>query len=144
MEDVFNLGIKAVIRNSEGKILLLETNPRKLVGAKHQKYWDIPGGRIQKGDTILETLKREIKEETGLTGVKNIKLFSSVISNIRIPTKTGDLGLILFSYLCEVPKLGKIIISDEHERFDWFSPKEASKLLTVKYPKEFTNKIKEL
>jgi 8-oxo-dGTP pyrophosphatase MutT (NUDIX family) len=144
MEDIFYLGIKAIIRNSDNKILLLETNPRKLVGSKNKKYWDIPGGRIQKGSSVLDTLKREVKEETGLVGLKSVELFSSVISNVRIPQKSESIGLILFSYLCEVKKIRKIIISDEHKQFGWFSPIEASKLLSVKYPKEFTDKVKEL
>jgi ADP-ribose pyrophosphatase YjhB (NUDIX family) len=58
------VGVKILLKNSEGKYLLVRRNPKKYpeVGAK----WDIVGGRIEPGTTLLENLKREIKEEVGL------------------------------------------------------------------------------
>lgn len=47
-EDIFHLGIKALIRNNDGKILLLQVNPQKLRG-KQTDYWDLPGGPGPKG-----------------------------------------------------------------------------------------------
>ena len=48
LEDTFHLGVKALIFEAEGKILLLERNhPVKNL------YWDIPGGRLQKGDSLI-------------------------------------------------------------------------------------------
>lgn len=31
-----------------------------------EKYWLLPGGRVEYGETMIETLKREMIEETGL------------------------------------------------------------------------------
>ena len=72
-EDIFNLGIKAIIKNSEGKILLLRVNLDQLQVKDKGAYWDIPGGRIHKGSTVEETLKREVEEETGITAIKSHK-----------------------------------------------------------------------
>ncbi|MFA6250343.1 MAG: NUDIX domain-containing protein [Candidatus Shapirobacteria bacterium] len=140
-EDVFHLGIKALIRNKVGKILLLQVNLEKLTIKDRGAYWDIPGGRIQRSSTVEETLKREIEEETGILEIANIKQVAMVLSNIRIPLKDGgDLGLILSIYECQIPESSEklITISDEHVAWEWFEPKEAAKLLSVKYPKEFT------
>jgi 8-oxo-dGTP diphosphatase len=149
MEDVFHLGIKALIKNKNGEILLLKVNPKKLIYRpdwKGKAYWDIPGGRIEKGSTVKETLKKEIKEEIGVGGIKNIEPFAMVLSKIRIPIKNKKttVGLILSAYTCEISLKAKIKISNEHIEAKWFLPKEASKLLSVKYPKEFTDKIKDL
>lgn len=145
MEDFFHLGIKALIRNSEGKILLLKVNPKEIKAHKGEPYWDIPGGRIHKGSTVEETLKREVEEETGITSIKKFTPFSMVLSNIRIPIENGDVvGLILSSYLCEVGDISSIKLSNEHIEFDWFTPEKAKVLLSFKYPKEFTDKLSEL
>lgn len=143
-EDSFHLGIKALIRNNKGEILLLKVNPKNLKGFSGEPYWDIPGGRIHKGDSVEETLKREIREETGISGVDKITPFSMVLSNIRIPVENYDVGLILAVYLCEVGGADKIVLSEEHVEYNWFLPKEAAHLLKVKYPAEFTNKLEEL
>lgn len=144
MEDLFHLGIKALIRNKKGDILLLKTNTRQLKGYDGKAYWDIPGGRIEKGDTVKNTLKREIEEETGIKEVKNIKPFDMVLSNIRIPRENSDVGLILSIHKCEVEKTTDIKLSEEHTEAKWFPPKKAARLLEFKYPKQFTDKIKML
>ena len=59
MEDSYHLGVKALIRNERGEILLLKVNVAKLRNATIA-YWDIPGGRVQRGDTVETTLHREI------------------------------------------------------------------------------------
>lgn len=144
IEDKFHLGIKALIRNSSGRILLLKVNKEKLKGFQGEPYWDIPGGRIQKGSTVDETLIREVEEEIGAKEIKNIKPFSMVLSKIRIPQGDDSVGLILGAYTCEIPENSEIKLSEEHVEANWFTPLEVSKLLEVKYPIEFTEKIKAL
>jgi 8-oxo-dGTP pyrophosphatase MutT (NUDIX family) len=143
-EDLFQLGIKAIIRNQKKQILLLKVNTEKLSKPNLTAYWDIPGGRIIKGSTIEDTLRREIFEETGIENIKEFKKLDMVISNIRIPNGVVTYGLILGVYLCETGFPLDITLSDEHTQFKWISPNEAAELLSVKYPAEFCEKIKEL
>ncbi|OGZ95241.1 MAG: hypothetical protein A2847_00120 [Candidatus Sungbacteria bacterium RIFCSPHIGHO2_01_FULL_50_25] len=140
-EDLFQLGIKALIVNSEGHILLLKVNKEMLKGFSGDPYWDIPGGRIHRGSTIEETLKREVKEETGITNITRTAPLAMVLSNIRIPRDGTDTGLILSVYTCRVEEPISVILSNEHTEFRWFESKEAGALLQIKYPKEFTEKI---
>ncbi len=147
MEDIFHLGIKALIRNKKGEILLLKVSPRKLVADKKRnliaiQYWDIPGGRIKKDGKVIDTLKREVEEETGVKKIENIKEFTVILSNIRVPYGNDSAGLILSIYICDIKGNQKIKLSDEHTEARWFSLKEAAKLLEFKYPKQFTEKIK--
>lgn len=147
MEDIFHLGIKALIRNKIGEILLLNVSPKKLVADKKRnliakQYWDIPGGRIKSGGKVIDTLKREVEEETGVKKIENIEEFTMILSNIRVPYGDESAGLILYIFTCQISNIEKIKLSDEHSEARWFSPKEAAKLLEFKYPKKFTEEIK--
>src|ERR1044072_2703168 len=140
-EDVFHLGIKALIRSHEGKILLMQVNPAKLNGGQ-KDYWDLPGGLVQKGDSVDDTLKREGLEETGIAHITDIRPVSMVLSNIRIPLGGHEsVGLILSIQTCTIPDGVTVALSDEHIAYGWFTPKGASKLLRVKYPEDFCEAI---
>lgn len=143
-EDIFQLGIKALITDDVGKFLLLKVNTDKLSGYQGEAYWDIPGGRIERGATVEETLLREVEEETGIKELSSVKTFIMVLSNLRIPFQDTDTGLILCVKECKVEMPVKIALSEEHVDYGWFSPIEASLLLAYKYPSEFTDKIASL
>jgi len=138
----FQLGIKGLIRDKEGKILLLFKgfNHSQKFGRKPD--WDIPGGRIEEDFSIEETLKKEIKQETGIKNFKKKGLFYAVVSNYWF--KDLNCGLILFIY--EIVPIGKfeIKLNHEHTQFGWFDKDKAAKLLSVKYPNDFIEKIREL
>ncbi len=136
-EDTFHLGVKVLLRNSTGKIMLLQVNSTRL-GGESRNYWDLPGGRVQKGDSVDDTLKREVMEETGITQISRIQHISMVLSNLRIPIDNDEsVGLVLSIYAGAVPDEVVVRLSDEHMAYDWFAPKKAAELLQVKYPAGF-------
>lgn len=55
---------KAVIENDAGEVLLLKRS--RPYHGQTVLSWDVPGGRIDPGETLEEALRRELKEETTL------------------------------------------------------------------------------
>ncbi len=56
----FHLGIYAIIE--KGQRILLVKKSR----GPYRGLWDLPGGRPAYGETIPQTLQREVREETGI------------------------------------------------------------------------------
>jgi 8-oxo-dGTP pyrophosphatase MutT (NUDIX family) len=136
---LFHVGIKALVQNDKGEFLLLQVNPAKLSG-KQEAYWDIPGGRIEEGGTVIETLAREVDEELGVAILGEPQFFTAVVSNITIPTDKGSVGLVLMIYTVQLAS-ENVRVSDEHLGYEWAGSVTASERLGHKYPAEFTDKI---
>lgn len=59
-DSLFRVSFKCVILNDEGNILA--------VREKNRSSWDIPGGGIEFGETIEESITRELREEIAYSG----------------------------------------------------------------------------
>ena len=56
--------VGGVVLNKEGKVLVVQ---------QQMNTWSLPKGHVDPGEDILETAKREIYEESGLTELKYVK-----------------------------------------------------------------------
>ncbi|MCF3103184.1 NUDIX domain-containing protein [Streptomyces roseoverticillatus] len=55
--------VGAVIAGPDGKVLLLHRPAADYLGG----LWELPSGGVEPGETLVEALRREVAEETGLT-----------------------------------------------------------------------------
>ena len=134
-EDCFHLGVKGLLFNPKLELLLLK-RPR-------HENWDLPGGRVQVGETTLETLIREIHEETGYQSIVDPTPFDMSLTNIRIPIADREVGLIYAVYRCEVEAFTPLL-SAEHIDFGWFTPQETAQKLLPQCPPTFLEKLQQL
>lgn len=113
------VGVKALLKNKEGKYLLVRRSPQKYpeVGAK----WDIVGGRINPGTPLMENLKREIEEEVKLTLADDPKLIAAQ-DILKIPGR----HVVRLTYLGTID--GQPKLDGDHTEFNWFTMDEIKKL----------------
>jgi len=120
MEIKLQVGVKALIKNSEAKYLVLKRNPEKY--PEMDDVWDIPGGRIDPGMSLFDNLSREIKEETSLilTGEPRIIAAQDIL---RVEGK----HVIRLTYLAEAEGQARVD-GNEHEEYEWLNLEELEEL----------------
>ena len=99
---MFTIGSFALIFNSKGEILLAHRMDKDL--------WNLPGGKVEKGESPDQAVIREVKEEVGLK--VDIKRFVGVYSKV-------DKDEIVFSFECSIAE-GKPTSLDETDRVEYF------------------------
>lgn len=121
--DYIGVGIGAVIINPEGKVLLAKRGPK----AKNERgKWEFPGGSVEFGDTMEDTIIREMKEELGVE-IKTLKHLSPV--DHIIPHEKQH--WVTSGFIAKIVKgKPKIMEPNKCEKIDWFSLKELEELVS--------------
>ena len=105
-------GVNVIIEDKQGRILILKRSPddKSCPG-----LWDLPGGGAENNETLQETVKREVKEESGL----EIEFEKDYFYTHHYPKGKMD----IYGFKAKLIG-GKVAISKEHTEFRWISKTE--------------------
>lgn len=130
---ILQVGVKVFLKNKDGKFLLLKRSSIKYPDVKD--CWDVVGGRIDSGSSLVDNLKREVKEETGLEIISEPRLIAAQ-DILRPPEK----HVVRLTYVADTegePVLDK----NENTEYQWLSVAELKKQGDLdKYAKEVLEK----
>ncbi|MFA6097807.1 MAG: NUDIX domain-containing protein [Candidatus Paceibacterota bacterium] len=105
----------------DNKVLLLKT-PKS---DKNDGTWELPGGRMDFGESVEEAFSREMKEELGFEKAVMGKLLNSwSFMSVR---EGIDHHFIIFDFEIYSDE-SKIKLSDEHDEYRWIGEGEFEKL----------------
>lgn len=130
-------------------VMVYDKNTNRAVVQQRVKYWKgitFPGGHVEKGESFIDSAKREVFEETGLK-VDNLKLCGIIdwchrksgeryiVILYKTDTYSGELideteeGKVFWADIDEIPKMElppyfddylKVFLSDDKQEF--FAP----------------------
>ena len=104
---------RAVVRRDDGRILLIR---RASHLSTDPGTWELPGGKMDYGETLTETVAREVLEETGLS--------VNVIRPIHLCHFTKDpFWVTCVTFLCDYAG-GDVRLSEENDEFVWVEASE--------------------
>ena len=125
------------ITNNE-KYILIQTR-QKEDGAETNEMLELPDGKIREYENIFETLRREVKEETGLSITKILgedNQISNFIKGNEVISYTpycitqnlsGAYSIILNTFLCEAE--GELLTeTNESQNIHWMKIEELKKI----------------
>jgi 8-oxo-dGTP diphosphatase len=110
----FALAVKALVADEQGRVLAIRRSAEsKFFGGN----WDLPGGKVDPGESFDVALVREVAEETGLsialTGVAGATEYDG--PTVRLAVLFMEAAL----------QSGQVRLSSEHDDYAWV---ERSKL----------------
>lgn len=119
-KDLYQISLKAIIKNNKGEILFLKAIPE----GSYAGCYDLPGGRINTDEfttPYLDILKREIAEEIGSVKLtihaKPVALGRHCVP-ASLSRKRKEIHVLYLFFEAKYIS-GKITISSEHTNFKW-------------------------
>jgi len=102
----------------------------------HWTGWEFPKGAIEKKEYLVDTVIRELKEETGLKPIfiKNFEISGKYNYEKELPDRKGFKGQTYSLFSVETKKKRVKIDKREHSDYKWLNFKEAQKKL--KWPNQ--------
>lgn len=104
--------VSCLVRDAIEQVLLVR---------HHRRGWEMPQGKVEEGESLIEALYREVREETGVT-IETGPL-AAVWSKLSPPSA------LILGFLARYQS-GELTTSDECPEVGWFTADRALELVT--------------
>ncbi len=122
--------VEGILQNADDEVLLLQRS-------EHESYpgeWQPPAGKIEYRESPWDAVAREVYEETGLAvspvsppdGLINTQAYTNEYETTD--DSSNGLHTIIISYRVDPVEPydpDDVMLSDEHQAYDWVHPDEA-------------------
>ena len=136
------------VKNSHSVgIILFRRSPRKLlylVLKQHQRHWSFPKGHVEKGERLIDTAVRELKEETGIKKIDFIKKKILLRDEYSFRNGKSKINKIVDYYIAETAVEKVRIDGDEILNFKWLSFEKSVEKLTFSKSKRILKKANKI
>lgn len=104
---------RAILRSDDGLVLLLRRAGRSVIDPG---CWELPGGKLEHGERLVEALAREVREETGLSAGGTAPFR---VTNFPL----GPLWVTSVTFICG-PTTAGVRLGTEADAYAWLRPAE--------------------
>jgi len=124
--------VRAVIFDKDGRVAVMKV-------AKDGVY-KVPGGGLDEGESLIDALEREVREESGAT-IKNIKELGRIVEQRTVyPLRQES-----FCYTADVVSVGETSFTENEKKAGfsvlWMSTEDAIKAFESVVPKKYKAKF---
>lgn len=113
-----------VVKNTKGEILLIFRKGK----------WDLPKGKVEKGESIKEAALREVEEECGIRGLSLTKDLASTYHTYSVNGKSSLKKTYWFEMVCASSDKPKPQLEEEITKAEWLGKTQVKKALENTYP----------
>lgn len=127
-----------IYRTENGIIYYLLLRYPALSHRAKKDYCDFPKGHLEAGESDVEAMVREVREETGIADLKIAKGFRETIKYFFAVGEKKIFKIV--SYYLAKTNTREVKISSEHTGYDWLPASEAVKALSFSNAKKILKK----
>ncbi|OGK23141.1 hypothetical protein A3A46_01210 [Candidatus Roizmanbacteria bacterium RIFCSPLOWO2_01_FULL_37_13] len=102
------------IIDEKKRLLIVKKSPNEAIDAG---LWVVPGGKVKQDEHVIDALKREVKEEVGLSVISYQWIGEDVF-------KVGDKFFHAAHFLCKVKSTKKIVLEKNLLEYRWITKSE--------------------
>jgi ADP-ribose pyrophosphatase YjhB (NUDIX family) len=116
-------------RGRTGPILLVQRGGKPLTG-----YWSLPGGLVETGEKLVDAVRREVLEETGLQ-VKVLEMYGMFERIMHDQRGRVEYHYLLADYVCCVTG-GELQAGDDVAAVEWVARRRLGEYLMTEGTRE--------